>query len=157
MTARPRETARPRKIGGTPKVGRTPKIGGGSPETQKVGGTPQNRGETLTKRRDRKIGGGAKNRRDVGSGGRRGNPRKTEELDDGPSPPPPRPSRRWREADGMALLRAIRQSTTQRRPRRKEGFARWDGDVRRGRVDETKPAADEYSKVVAVAKGGDDR
>jgi hypothetical protein len=57
----------------------------------------------------------------------------------------------------MALLRAIRQSTTQRRPRRKEGFARWDGDVRRGRVDETKPAADEYSKVVAVAKGGDDR
>ena len=44
-----------------------------------------------------------------------------------------------------------------RRPRRKEGFARWDGDVRRGRVNETKPAADEFSEADAVAKGGDDR
>ncbi len=29
--------------------------------------------------------------------------------------------------------------------------------MRRGRIDETKPAADEYSEADAVAKGGDDR
>ena len=29
--------------------------------------------------------------------------------------------------------------------------------MRRGRVDETKPAADEFSEADAVAKGGDDR
>ena len=29
--------------------------------------------------------------------------------------------------------------------------------MRRGRVDETKPAADEYSEADAVAEGGDDR
>ena len=57
----------------------------------------------------------------------------------------------------MALPRAIRQSTTRWRPRRKEGFARWDGDARWGRVDETKPAADEFSEADAVAKRGDDR
>ena len=91
------------------------------------------------------------NRRDVESGGIRGKPRKTEELGDGPSPPT------WREADGMALPWVIQQSTMQWRPRRKEGFAWWDGDVRRGRVDETKPAADEFSEADAVAKGGNDR
>ena len=45
----------------------------------------------------------------------------------------------------------------QRRPRRKEGFARGDGDGSRGHVDETKAAADEFAEVDAVAKGGDDR
>ncbi len=59
--------------------------------------------------------------------------------------------------DGVAASDRIRQSTKQRRPRWKEGFARWNGDVRRGRVDETKAAADELTEVDAVAKGGDDR
>ena len=59
--------------------------------------------------------------------------------------------------DGLAAGDRIRQSTTRRRSRRKEGFARWNGDVRRGRVDEMKAAADELTEGDAVAKGGDDR
>ena len=59
---------------------------------------------------------------------------------------------RWRAAGDHK-----RQSTMRRRPRRKEGFARWDGDVKRGRIDETEATADELTKVDAVAKGGNDR
>jgi hypothetical protein len=97
-----------------------------------------------------------KNRRDVESGGIHGKPRKPEELGDGASPPTLERMKRS-ERDGIAAGNRIRQSTTRWRPRRKEGFARWDGDGRRGRVDETKPAADEFPEADAVVKGGNNR
>ncbi len=74
----------------------------------------------------------------------------------GPSPPTLERMKRSGQ-DGVAAGDRIRQSTTRRRPQRKEGFAQWDGDVRRGRVDETKPAEVEFPEADAVAKGGDDR
>ena len=75
----------------------------------------------------------------------------------GPPPPPSLERMKISGQDGVAASDRIRQSTTRQRPRRKEGFARWNGDVRRGRVDETKAAADELTEVDAVAKGGNNR
>ena len=73
-------------------------------------------------------------------------------------PPPPVPRKDEEKRTGRrAAGDRIRQSTTRRGPRRKEGVTRWDGDVRRRRVDETKAAADEHTEGETVAKGGDDR
>ena len=111
-TARPWETARPHRkwappqnIGGealkpeTQKVGRTPKNFGETPETQKVSETPKNSGETPE---TQKVGGTLKNsgetlknRRDreiggsvkTGVAGSMEDHRRPRNLDDGPSHP----------------------------------------------------------------------
>jgi hypothetical protein len=117
VTARPRETARPwvtarpRKIRQDPERGRNPKNRGESPETPKVGGTPQNSGETLKKQRDRKIGGSTKTGGLSKVAGSVEDHRRMRNLDDGPSPPTLERMKRSGQ-DGIAAGNRTRQSTT---------------------------------------------